>query len=368
MKKRCYIMAGSWSDSPVSTHFRALAEELAQRGHTVVYLVDKCNHEVENHEGNPAVYTWPSPRPTRLRDALFLRRLIRKYRPDCVTGAFGSTNLMLGLGWLMRVPSRCVWYLTLADAIEIDGQIKSWKLKLLMIRKRFIYSLATHVMPNSAAGSEDVQRLHGVPDEKCNVLYLSLPDPNFELGDFDRNIEQNRTICVGRLHPTKGQDVLLNSIVRLKDRFPNAVFEFVGDGPCKGECERLAAELGIADRCRFVGRLPHDEVLRRMGRAYVSVVPSRSECFGLVNIESLAMGTPVVASDVGGIGEIFDDGEEGYLVPPDDPETLADRLAEILSDSKLRKRMSEKARERFKDFEQANVIDAQVDWLESITE
>ncbi len=366
MQRRCYFMTTSWSDSPVSTHIRALADELARRGHTVVLLVDKQNHQVENHDGNPAVYTWPSVRPTRFRDALFLRRLIKQYRPDFVMGAFGAKNLMICIGWWMRVPCRAAWYLTLAKQIEIDGQIARWKLKLLQVRKRAVYRLATHVVANSVAGSEDVQNVYGVVVEKCHVLYLSLPDPKLQLPDYPTNVAQDRTICVGRLHAGKGQDVLLKAIVQLKDRFPDTVFEFVGDGPCRAEYEKLAADLGIADRCRFVGRLSLDEVLRRMGASLISVVPSRSECFGLVNIESMAMGTPVIASNVGGIGEIFDDGVEGFLVPPDDPASLADRIARLLGDPALRDEMSRKALQRFQKFERGKVISSQVDWFESL--
>jgi glycosyltransferase involved in cell wall biosynthesis len=331
-----------------------------------VYLVDRQKHEVENHQGNPAIYTWPSPRPIHVRDALFLRRLILKYRPDCMVSAFGSTNVMLMVGWWMGVPCRATWYLTLQEAIEIDGHLSRWKIKLLHYRKRFVYSLASHVLPNSAAGMTDVQENFGIPAEKCNVLYLSLPDPKSQILDLTTTVEANRTICVGRLDRTKGQDVLLNAISKLKDRFPNTVFEFVGEGPIRAECERLAEELGISDRCRFVGRLPHNEVLQRMAESAVSVVPSRSECFGLVNIESLATGTPLVASDVGGIGEIFDDGEQGYLVPPDNPELLADRIAALLADPVLRGEMSHKALQRFEEFEQNRVIGRQVDWLESL--
>jgi glycosyltransferase involved in cell wall biosynthesis len=181
-----------------------------------------------------------------------------------------------------------------------------------------------------------------------------------------RNKDARRTICVGRLHPTKGQDVLIRAIARLKDRFPDARFEFVGDGPCMDDCVKLAEELEIADRCRFTGRLTHDEVLRRLATSSVSVVPSRSECFGLVNIESLAVGTPVVASHVGGISEIVNDGEEGFLVPPDDPVSLAERLGELLGDPELRAEMTDKALQRFQYFAQQRLIGEQVDWLESL--
>ncbi|WP_442508732.1 glycosyltransferase family 4 protein [Novipirellula sp. SH528] len=366
MNRRCYFFAGTWSESPVSTHIRAMSDELVRRGHQVVFIVDKRNVAAENRESNPAIYTWPSARPTKIADALFLRKLIKQYRPDCLFAAFGSTNVMLSVGWLMRVPTRVVWYLTMADAISIDGQIKRWKLRILKIRKRLIYRLATHVVPNSVAGLQDAHLVYGVPTEKCNVLYLSLPDPKLELKDLELTHDVNRTICVGRLHPTKGQDVLLKAIARLKEDFPNTIFEFVGDGPCREECERIAEELGISERCRFLGRLPHDEVLRRMAAASVSIVPSRSECFGLVNIESMAMGTPVIASNVGGIGEIFNDGEEGFLVPPDDPTSLALRLAEVLGNPQLRHMMSGKAQLRFQDFEQNNVVSRQVDWIETL--
>lgn len=365
--RRCFFLSTTWSDSPVSKHFRALADGLAKRGHQVVLLVDQQNFEVADHDSNPAVYVWPSRRPTKLRDAWFLRRLIKQYRPDTLIGAFGATNVMLMVGRLMGIPNRLVWYLTLASAIKIDGQLGSLKLNLLQWRKRVVYKLATGVLPNSAAGSVDAQQVYGIPEQKCKVLYLSLPDPKLQVNGEPCERNEHRAVCVGRLHPTKGQDVLLRSIALLQDRFPETVFEFVGDGPCLEQCEELARELGIAERCDFVGRLPHDKVLCRMGSAAVSVVPSRSECFGLVNIESLAMGTPVVASDVGGIGEIVDDGVEGYLVPPDDPETLADRLGKILGDRELQSRMSENALLRFQEFEQHNVIDDQVDWLESIT-
>ncbi len=364
---RCYFMSLTWSDSPVSTHTRALASELVRRGHKVVLLVDQQNREVEDHEANPAVYSWPSRRPTKLKDVLFLRRLIKKYRPDCLVAAFGATNVMLCVGRWMGVPNRVAWYLSITEGITIDGPLGKWKLKVLRFRKRMVYRFLTHLLPNSEAGSQEAQRRSGIPPHKCTVLYLSLPDPKLELNGSECRRDENRVVCVGRLHPFKGQDVLLKSIAKIKDRCPHATFEFVGDGPFRAECEQLAAKLGIADRCDFLGRVPHDQVLLRMGSASVAVVPSRFECFGLVNIESLAMGTPVVASDVGGIGEIFKDGEEGFLVPADDPDALAERLAKLLNDAELRKRMSEKAIERFQKFEQSNVIGDQVDWFESIT-
>ena len=125
--------------------------------------------------------------------------------------------------------------------------------------------------------------------------------------------------------------------------------------------------LRLEDACIFEGDIHHDEVLKRMALATATVVPSRSEGFGLVNIESLAVGTPVVASSVGGIVEVIRDGVDGFLVPPDNPEALAERLLLLLSNPDLRRTMSRNARERFlTTFEQSKVVKEQADWFETV--
>lgn len=363
-KGYCFFIGTSWDEMPVSYHFRALAKELARRGHRVITIVDHQRRDVENHAANPAVFTWPSYRPVRLRDAIFLYSLLRKYPADCVITTFGSTNVMVTTGWLTRVPLRVAWYLTLQEAIDIDRTVSRWWLKFMRFRKRLIYKLATHIVPNSEAGSQDVQSVFGVPASKCHVGYLSLPDPQGNRDWQDIPKLGCRPICVGRLHATKGQDVLIRAVARLKSTLPEMRVEFVGDGPRRNELVELAQQLGVTDHCLFSGRLPHDEVLRRMAASSVTVAPSRSECFGLVNLESLAVGTPVVASDVGGIGEIFHDGVEGFLVAPEDDEALAERIHMVLSDTTLRQTMSARARERFQVFEQCKVVREQADWLE----
>jgi glycosyltransferase involved in cell wall biosynthesis len=123
----------------------------------------------------------------------------------------------------------------------------------------------------------------------------------------------------------------------------------------------------LQHHCSFAGQVEHAEVLKKMSTAVATVVPSRQEAFGLVNIESMAVGTPVVASAVGGIPEIIRDGLDGFLVPPESPEALANRLKMILSDSHLRREMRANARHRFlSEFEQRRSIRRQADWFEDL--
>ncbi len=366
-KSRCYFIATSWGDRAVPRHFLALSKELANRGHQVVALIDGQRQVVSNAKGNPAFYTWPSERPVKLRDARFLHRLIRKYRPDCLLANFGAENVMLLVGLLARVPRRVTWYHTLSSQNDRDTTHSRRKAYLLRLRKRIVYKAATHVVAISGAAREDVQRVYSVSEHKCHVLYNSLADPLENLDTTQAAKKRNKLICVGRLHPSKGQDVMIRAMALLRRVLPDAYVEFIGEGPSKAYYMHLARELGVEDRCTFGGAVNHHEVLAAMASSMATIVPSRSEAFGLVNIESLAVGTPVIASAVGGIVEIIRDGVDGFLVPPENPGALAKKIELLFSDAELRRTIRVNARERFlAQFEQSMIVKQQAEWLESV--
>lgn len=366
-ESHCYFVATSWNDAPVSRHFRALADELVERGHRVVMLVDGNKNEAEDRTGNPAIYTWPSPRPVRMQDARFLVRLIRQYHPKCMIANFGASNLMMMVGWLMNVPCRTSWYHTISTQIDLDAKMARWKMEVLRLRKRLVYGAATHIVPPSNAASEDVKEVYNVSRDKCYVFYNSLADPLNKSAAESSMPQRNRLVCAGRLFPTKGQDVLIRAIALLKEQGLQASVEFVGRGPEEAALRDLAHTLGVADRCHFTGAVPHKEVMKRVQQATAFVLPSRCDNNPLVVIESLALGVPVVASGVGGVVEAITDGVEGYLVPPDEPQVLAERLAALLTDGELRQAMSRNARTRFlNQFEQKRIITEQAQWFEGL--
>lgn len=366
MRPYCFFIAANWNRGPLSGHFRALAKELAARGHRVILLIGNQKHKVD-HEGRYSVHTWPSDRPTGFRDALFLYRLIGRFHPDCLISNFAASNIMLLVGKLTRVPCRIDWYHTMSTAIDQDARISSHKIRLLRARKRLVYRAATNIVAVSEAARKDINAVFGVPERKCAVLYNLLPDPFEGVNSSCSGPRENKLVCVGRLEQCKGQDVLIKAIALLRDRCPDWKVEFLGEGPASDSLSQLARHLGVSDRCIFSGNVRHDEVLMRMAKAAATVVPSRSEGFGIVNIESLAVGTPVIASAVGGIVEVIRDGVDGFLVPPDDPSSLGDKICALLSSPELRQKMSARGRERFLAFFELNhVVSRQAEWLESV--
>lgn len=236
-----------------------------------------------------------------------------------------------------------------------------------MWRKRLVYRMATDLVANSNASRTDLEQCYGIKRDKINVIYNCLRDSKGSSPGLQPVPKAPNLVCVGRLHPSKGQDVLLASAAILHERIPKLSVEFIGSGPWMEELRSLADRLGVSAFCRFSDSLPHEEVLNRMASAVATIVPSRSEAFGLVNIESMSVGTPVVASAVGGIPELIEDGHEGFLVPADDPQALADRAFRLLTDPNLRQAMGRNARARFlRTFEQNNSIAEQVTWFEKL--
>lgn len=366
MKSYTFFFSSSWRDKPHKQLQIALFEALIKRGPRVACIVDGRPNALDNPIESLELFTWPSRRPTNPRDGLFLHKLIHQYRPVCLVSHFSAVNLMTVAGWLNRVPLRLAWHHTLIAQATLDTHMPRWKIAYLIWRKRQVFRLATHCLANSQATCQDLIENFGVPAKQCILFDFSLADPLKTLNPPARR--DNLVVCVGRLDPSKGQDVLIRAGARLK-HLPEMRIEFVGSGASQSKLELLAKEYEIEERCDFSGSVPHNEVFRKMASAAMTIVPSRHEAFGWVNVESLAVGTPVIASNTGGIPEIIRDGVDGFLVPPGDEAALAEKMELLLTQPRLREEMGRSARQRFLEaFEQEKSILRLADWLEALVE
>jgi D-inositol-3-phosphate glycosyltransferase len=156
-------------------------------------------------------------------------------------------------------------------------------------------------------------------------------------------------LFVGRIQRLKGLEILIRAAALLQQEAPRLLI--VGGQPSTGHEAReigrlrgLASKLGIAERVTFGGAVAHERLPLYYSAADMTVMPSSYESFGLVAVESLACGTPVVATRVGGLTAIVKDGETGMLVPWRDPALFAERIRVLLSDATLRAEMAARAR------------------------
>jgi len=153
-----------------------------------------------------------------------------------------------------------------------------------------------------------------------------------------------RLVCVGRLIPIKGHLVLLRALAQARARVPEISLDVAGRGPLAPALQAYARELGVEDAVRFLGFV--SPVAGAFEDAAIAVVPSLGEGFGMVALEAMERARPVIASAVGGLPEIIDDGRTGLVVPSADAETLADAIVELASDLGRARAMGAAGRER----------------------
>jgi glycosyltransferase involved in cell wall biosynthesis len=163
---------------------------------------------------------------------------------------------------------------------------------------------------------------------------------------------QNETvlISVGRLAPEKNWDTLIRAFAKACEKHPDIRLVLIGDGAARQSLETLSSELGIADRVTFTGAVPFEDIPRYLKAADIFAFASVTETQGLVTIEAMAAGLPVVAVEGPGTSDIIEHGKQGFLVK-NDPDALAKGINKLLSDSQRIQRFSKNALKKAKTFD-----------------
>lgn len=177
-------------------------------------------------------------------------------------------------------------------------------------------------------------------------------------------------LFVGRIEPLKGVDTLIRAIAHMRttgitDRYPHYLAVIGGDPNAAEEAmssemsrlQQLSRELGLEDLVLFLGKRAQSSLPYYYSAADVLVMPSYYESFGMVALEAMACGTPVVASQVGGLAFLIQDGVTGFVVPGGDYLALSDRLTQLLSQPELRERLGKQAAEYALAYSWENIAD-----------
>jgi len=190
----------------------------------------------------------------------------------------------------------------------------------------------------------------GTDAAKLRVLHCGADTDLFSPGATPEAPGALSLVCVGSFLEVKGHRYLVEGCRLLRERGIDVRCHLVGDGPGRDEIEALIEAAGLGEAFVLHGPLPRPSVAQLLASAHVIVQPSvptrrgSREGIPVSLMEGMACGLPAVATRISGIPELVEDGENGFLVPPRDPEALADALARLASNPELRRRMGRAAR------------------------
>jgi glycogen(starch) synthase len=205
-----------------------------------------------------------------------------------------------------------------------------------------------------------ILRRMGIPPERCEVIPLWIEDapPLRPDESILQGIDHPIVLFIGQLTPRKGFDLLVEAMPAVVAQYPTASFVFVSHNPAaRAQMEGRAAQLGVARRLRFVGRVSEEQKLALMRAARCIAIPSRYEGFGLPLLEAMQAGVPLVASNIPVIDEIVSDGADGLLVEPESPAALAAGIARLLGDAGLRAQLIAGGRAKLgRDFDEERLL------------
>ncbi len=363
---------GTRDSGGMNVYIRELSRQMARRAHTMDVFtrrLDRETPEITIIDERTRVIQIEAGPPEAAKDSVrrffqlftqgvmdFQRRDGRTY--DLVHSHYwlsGSVGRLLKAEW--QVP-HVVMFHTLGEAKNrhhLDEREPAYRIQ----GERLVAGEADRIICAGEGEKEMLVRVYGAPAHRVNIVPCGVDTVRF------RPMKRGRVRCrlslpgdeaiilfVGRIEPLKGIDVLIRAVAQLDGPFRLLV---IGgddkDSARKDQLVALASELGIDARVTFLDAVPHRELPLYYNAADICVVPSYYESFGLVALEAMACGIPVVASRVGGLKDTVLDGRTGYLVPWRCPEPFAERLELLLSNETLRRSLGREARaaaERFR--------------------
>ncbi len=282
--------------------------------------------------------------------------------------ALGDLDLVVGFDvdgttWSRVRPARSRYVVALkgiaADEARFSrtGEERTHLLELASLERENARS-ADRVLVPSTYSAGIVTEVYGIPEDRIAIV----PEP-IDLSVWEELLAERTPrpgrptiLSVARQYPRKDTATLLRALPRVREALPDLHLHLVGGGPELPTLVELAASLLPPGTVTFHGAVPEDDLVRRRYmKAHLFCLPSRQEGFGIVFLEAMAAGLPIVAARAGAVPEVVPHGEVGWLVEPEDPPALAEALLALLRDPGERRRMGDAGRRRVRDFDLTRV-------------
>jgi len=322
--------------------------------HILCSITDRMNMAEEFENAGVKTMSLQLQNKTDFMVVWRLRKLLKEVKPDVLHTYLLHGNL-LGrvVGSLTGVP-------VIISSERTIGQARRWG----RILTRLTNPLAQAVEVNSSAGKLSVIKDLGVPEPKVRIIRSGFDLNSITSQNVETNIrnelglnEDTRVILMaGRLRPVKGIDYGIRAFTKLVEDVPNAHLIIAGDGEERENLEGLARSLSVHEKSTFLGVRSDLPGLLRESDAFL--LPSLNEGFPRVAVEALAIGCPVVATNVGGTLEIVIDGQTGIIVESKNPGQMADGLSNLLNDRALTRGLVESGKNLAGEFAIERYVDS----------
>lgn len=363
-----WINSSGWLEGGAEHNIVSLRPLIERQGHTVKIFASNDRPDKKHFSD----YTYPAHRGLlrfffhvcNVSAYLKLKKILRDFKPDIVhvhTIGHGSPLLFFALrdiptlltlhGPEAFLKSLLVWCF---PAHYFHGNVQDMrKLKLigkirLLYHRLFLDPVYAHALRNidvSIAPSRYMQAV--AKQEGLTSAYLPNGAELFNYEPLDISQPNHTVAYVGRLEAYKGVDFLLRAMPMILIKFSDAKILIAGDGAEKDSLARLVQELDIEHAVKFLGMLDRDALQHLYAQASAVVVPSVvDEAFGLVGIEAMSVGRPVIATDVGGVSDWLDNGVTGLLVSKKNSKKLAQAVLSLFENPETALSMSQHARKK----------------------
>jgi glycosyltransferase involved in cell wall biosynthesis len=259
---------------------------------------------------------------------------------------------MAGIKHIIHTPHGHIFY-------GYYGKLLSY---IFILLERWAARFTENIITLTKAGKEEHVKYKISSEDKFVTIHSGLElnswQPAYTRKEVieEFSISKSNTLVgtVARLVPIKGHEFLVKAAPLVLQHYPNTTFLVIGDGPLRKKLENLAQQLNVFDKIVFSGM--RKDIPRLLNAIDIFVLPSLNEGMGRVIIEAMALAKPIVAARVGGVPDVVEDGSSGLLVPPADPEALADAICQIMRNSSLSAKLSSHAVSRSEKFSHIEMI------------
>ena len=316
-----------------SIHTIRWANVFAEHGHEV-HVLSIHDLSVDKLYQSVSIHMLPFKAPLGYYfNVLAVKSILKRIKPDVLNAHYAS-----GYGTLARLSCYHPFVLSVWGSDVYDFPYKS-HIKMSIIQKNL--GAADFICSTSEAMKKQTESLLLFP-KKIFVTPFGIDITKFTpKKNFSEEVHVVGTVKT--LAPKYGIDTLIRAfaIVAEEKSSQNLKLVIAGDGPQRTELEQLAAELGVADKCEFLGKISHDKVPAVLHSFDIYAALSESESFGVAVLEASACGLPVVVSDAGGLPEVVENNKTGIVVPRRNPEAAAKAILSLINSPLMRTQLGQ---------------------------